>query len=57
MTHPRILVLSASAGTGHTRAAEALRSCASGGQCGVEAIHLDILQFVTPLLRFVYGDA
>lgn len=57
MTHRRILVLSASAGTGHTRAAEALRSCASREQFGVEAIHLDILQFVTPLLRFVYGDA
>lgn len=57
MTHPRILLLSASAGTGHTRAAEALRSCASGEQCGAEAVHLDILQFVTPLLRFVYGDA
>jgi processive 1,2-diacylglycerol beta-glucosyltransferase len=57
MTHPRILVLSVSAGTGHTRAAEALRSCASGEQFGMEAVHLDTLQFVTPLLRFVYTDA
>jgi processive 1,2-diacylglycerol beta-glucosyltransferase len=50
-------MLSASAGTGHTRAAEALRSCASAEQFGIEASHLDILQFVTPLLRFVYTDA
>jgi processive 1,2-diacylglycerol beta-glucosyltransferase len=57
MTHPRILVLSASAGTGHTRAAEALRSCASAEQFGIEATHLDTLQFVTPLLRFIYTDA
>ena len=56
MTHPKILLLSASAGTGHTRAAEALRSCASAQQAGIEATHLDALQFVTPLLRFVYTD-
>jgi processive 1,2-diacylglycerol beta-glucosyltransferase len=57
MTHPRILVLSVSAGTGHTRAAEALRSCARTEQFGTEATHLDTLKFVTPLLRFVYTDA
>ncbi len=57
MTQSRILVLSASAGTGHTRAAEALRSCASTEQLRIEATHLDTLQFVTPLLRFVYTDA
>jgi processive 1,2-diacylglycerol beta-glucosyltransferase len=50
-------MLSASAGTGHTRAAEALRSCASAEQFGIEATHLDTLQFVTPLLRFIYTDA
>ena len=57
MTPLRILVLSASAGTGHTRAAEALRSCASAQQSGIDATHLDALQYVTPLLRFVYTDA
>ena len=50
-------MLSASAGTGHTRAAEALRSCASSEQSGIEATHLDTLQFVTPLLRFIYTGA
>lgn len=57
MIQPRILVLSVSAGTGHTRAAEALRSCAKGDQFGVEATHLDMLEFVTPLLRFIYTGA
>lgn len=57
MTQPKILLLSASAGTGHTRAAEALRSCAGAEQSGIETIHIDTLQFVTPLLRFVYTDA
>lgn len=50
-------MLSASAGTGHTRAAEALRACAATQQTDVEITHLDILQFVTPLLRFVYANA
>ena len=57
MIHPKILVLSVSAGTGHTRAAEALRSHAAADQFGTRPIHLDVLQFVTPLLRFVYTDA
>jgi len=60
MTPKKILMLSASAGTGHTRAAEALRACAiasAGGADGaVSAVHLDILQFVTPRLRTLYTD-
>lgn len=56
MTRKTILVLSASAGTGHTRAAEALRSCAAATRCGTSAVHLDVLQFATPLLRIVYTD-
>jgi processive 1,2-diacylglycerol beta-glucosyltransferase len=56
MIQKKILVLSASAGTGHTRAAEALRSFAIGSNFEVAATHLDILQFVTPLLRTLYTD-
>ncbi|MDL2357936.1 MAG: glycosyltransferase [Pseudomonadota bacterium] len=55
MTRTNILVLSVAAGTGHTRAAEALRSFASGSD-DVAAVHLDMLQFVTPLLRRLYTD-
>ncbi|MBZ2209542.1 galactosyldiacylglycerol synthase [Massilia sp. R798] len=47
-----ILFVSASAGNGHTRAAEALR--VHSRHAGVSATHIDILQFVSPLLRMVY---
>lgn len=56
MTHKKILLLSASAGSGHTRAAEALRACASDAGGEVSASHLDILQFVTPWVRRLYTD-
>ena len=56
MTRKKILLLSVSAGTGHTRAAEALRSSISGANFEVVAIHLDVLQFVTPGLRALYSD-
>ncbi|MES3025314.1 MAG: glycosyltransferase [Pseudomonadota bacterium] len=55
MTRTTILLLSVSAGTGHTRAAEALLAQA-GSASDVEAIHLDVLKFVSPLLRLVYAD-
>ena len=51
MVRKKILMLSVSAGSGHTRAAEALRVRAIGNDFGAEAIHLDMLEFVTPLLR------
>lgn len=54
MRQQRILLLSASAGNGHTRAAEALRCHAATPGSGLAAVHLDVLQFVTPLLRTVY---
>jgi processive 1,2-diacylglycerol beta-glucosyltransferase len=55
MARKKILMLSVSAGSGHTRAAEALRARASGAHLDVGAIHLDVLQFVTPLLRALYA--
>ena len=56
MVRKKILMLSVSAGSGHTRAAEALRVRATGGHFDAAAIHLDMLAFVTPLLRALYGD-
>ena len=56
MARKKILLLSVSSGSGHTRAAEALRACASGDYADAVAIHLDTLQYVTPLLRFVYRN-
>lgn len=48
----KLLFVSASAGNGHTRAAEALRLHALAAD--VTATHIDILQFVSPLLRTIY---
>jgi len=56
MTNKKILLLSVSAGAGHTRAAEAIRCCAAVPGSGVTAIHLDVMDFVTPLLRNIYTD-
>lgn len=50
----KLLLVSASAGTGHTRAAQALESHAC--LANVAATHIDILAFVTPVLRTVYTD-
>lgn len=47
-----LLFVSASAGNGHTRAAEALRLHSLAAD--ITATHIDILQFVSPLLRAVY---
>lgn len=55
MIQKKILMLSVSAGNGHTRAAEALRARADAPQFGVAAVHLDLLQFATPLLRMLYA--
>jgi processive 1,2-diacylglycerol beta-glucosyltransferase len=52
MGKTKILLISASAGNGHTRAAEALRMHACGADAAVT--HIDILQFASPLLRAVY---
>lgn len=52
----KILLLSVSAGAGHMRAAEALRSCASAANLELEAIHLDVMRFVTPCMRKLYTD-
>jgi processive 1,2-diacylglycerol beta-glucosyltransferase len=53
----RVLVLSASAGAGHVRAAQAIERAliATGRVC--EASHVDILQYTTKLFRRVYAQA
>ncbi|NML59862.1 galactosyldiacylglycerol synthase [Massilia sp. RP-1-19] len=53
MGKTKILLVSASAGNGHTRAAEALRMHAQGPD--VSVTHIDILKFVSPLLRTAYA--
>jgi len=56
MSNKRILMLSVSAGTGHVRAAEALRAYASMPEFGVEARHLDVMDYVSKGFRKVYAD-
>ncbi len=51
----RLLLLSVSAGAGHVRAAEALRVAAQGFD--VEALHLDVMDYVPAAFRKLYTDA
>lgn len=56
MTQKKILLLSVSAGAGHMRAAEAIRSYASQSDTGVSATHIDVMDFVTAGFRKLYTD-
>lgn len=50
-------MLSVSAGAGHVRAAEALRQCAAAEFPGVEALHLDVMDYASSAFRKLYTDA
>src|SRR5277367_2222066 len=51
---PRVLLLSASSGAGHVRAAQALEKAFSArGDCTVE--HIDALQYVSKLFQRIYN--
>ena len=57
----RILLLSVSAGAGHVRAAQAIEAYAArdghaGGGPAAVALHLDVMDFVTPAFRKLYTD-
>ncbi|KVV21287.1 galactosyldiacylglycerol synthase [Burkholderia ubonensis] len=52
----KILLLSVSAGAGHTRAAEAIRAFADSHPAGIEATHLDVMDFVSTGFRKLYTD-
>ena len=53
---PRVLLLSASSGAGHVRAAQALeKAFAARGDCVVE--HIDTIQYVSKLFQRVYDQA
>lgn len=57
MSHSRrILLLSVSAGAGHTRAAEALRAEAAICFADVEVTHLDVMTLVPSSFRALYAD-
>jgi processive 1,2-diacylglycerol beta-glucosyltransferase len=53
---PRVLLLSATSGAGHVRAAQALeKAFAARGDCAVE--HIDALQYVSKFFQRVYDKA
>src|SRR5271169_1199449 len=53
---PRVLLLSASSGAGHVRAAQALeKAFAARGDCAVE--HVDTIEYVSKLFQRVYDKA
>ena len=55
-TKPRVLLLSASSGAGHVRAAQALeKAFAARGDCTVE--HIDAIQYVSKLFQRIYDKA
>jgi processive 1,2-diacylglycerol beta-glucosyltransferase len=55
-TNPRVLLLSATSGAGHVRAAQALeKAFLARGDCAVE--HIDALQYVSKFFQRVYDKA
>jgi processive 1,2-diacylglycerol beta-glucosyltransferase len=52
----KILLLSVSAGAGHTRAAQALLAFAQVHPAGIEATHLDVMDYVPAAFRKLYAD-
>ena len=56
MTKKKLLLLSVSAGAGHMRAAEAIRAHAEIDHAGVDAVHLDVMNFVSSGFRKLYTD-
>lgn len=54
----RVLLLSASAGAGHVRAAEALQKAFTNGYSEAEDVrHVDVLQFTNKVFRHLYSKA
>lgn len=53
---PRVLLLSASSGAGHVRAAQALeKAFLATGECQVE--HIDVIRYVSRLFQRIYDKA
>jgi processive 1,2-diacylglycerol beta-glucosyltransferase len=57
MASRSLVILSVSAGAGHVRAAEALRARAAEAYPGVQATHIDLMEWVPSVFRKVYADS
>jgi processive 1,2-diacylglycerol beta-glucosyltransferase len=53
----RVLLLSASAGAGHVRAAEAVEKAFQGTAKDIEVRHLDVLNYTNKIFRHLYSKA
>lgn len=53
----KVLILSASVGAGHMRAAEALEKAFKASNAAEEVQNLDVLNYTNPLFRRLYGKA
>ena len=51
----KVLITSVSAGSGHVRAAEAVQAAFWRSRPDVEAIHIDVMNFVAPAFRHMYS--
>ncbi len=54
LAEKRVMVLSAAAGAGHVRAAEAV--VAGFGERGIDARHVEVLKYASPVFRKIYSD-
>jgi processive 1,2-diacylglycerol beta-glucosyltransferase len=53
----KLAILSVSAGAGHVRAAQALEQCVADNYPDVEAVHLDVMNYVPRLFRKLYAES
>jgi processive 1,2-diacylglycerol beta-glucosyltransferase len=56
MTDPGVLIVSASTGTGHARAAEAVRAALQEREPQMRAEHVDLLELAPRWVRMAYGE-
>jgi processive 1,2-diacylglycerol beta-glucosyltransferase len=56
MTDAGVLIVSASTGTGHARAAEAIRAAFGEQEPALQAEHIDLLELAPGWVRRAYGD-
>src|SRR5512136_542726 len=57
MSHQTLVILSVSAGSGHLRAAEALKATAEQDYQDVHAIHIDVMELVSDQFRKMYAGS
>lgn len=56
MSRPALLIVSAANGTGHIRAAEAVREAFAARETGVQVEHVELLSIAPPWVRAFYGS-